>query len=472
MVYEVLLVISPLITAPYISRVLGAELIGLKSYTEAIVAYFDLFAVLGTATYGTREIARVRDDKKKATQLFWEIEILQLCTGGIVLLGWCIFIVLSGEFKLYYQILTIELFATILNITWFFNGFEKFDFVVIRNAIIKLLTIIAIFVFVKTKDDIVISFLITVISKLFSAMVTYTALPKYLVKTKLPDLGKHLRYHLSQTIIYFIPAIATSINKYLDKIILGTVIIDKRQSGFYEQTEKIVHLLNQIVFTAINSVLGVRASYLFSQKRYEEVKRKVSFSMEYAIFFGISCGFGIAAVAKHFVPLFYGPGYEPVIILIYIFCMFPTIQGISNCLGALYYIPSGNRRKSSRYLIVGALCNAFLNIVFIPSFGVYAAAGTTVFVQILIVYLYIHNCEGYMSFNKLFHILWKKLFSGIVMFGIVYFEGEILPLSDMVRVCIQILTGFFIYCGMELLLADKWFKTIVLKMMNKLIHKF
>ena len=122
--YQIFYVLTPFITAPYISRVLGAEGVGIQSFTTSNQSYFLLIAALGTMSYGAREISMNRDDPYKRSKLFWEIELMTVGTSMVALLGWVVLILSSAAYRQYYVVLTIGIFATLFDITWFFNGIE------------------------------------------------------------------------------------------------------------------------------------------------------------------------------------------------------------------------------------------------------------------------------------------------------------------------------------------------------------
>ena len=151
--YQILLLITPLITSPYLARVLGADGTGTVSFAESIVSYFVLFATFGMTTYGQREVSYVQDSREKRTVVFWETKILELITGLIALLVYIPFS-LRQENQALYLVLALNIIAAIFNVTWFFQGLEEFGKIVLRNVIFKIINIIYIFVFVKTKKDV------------------------------------------------------------------------------------------------------------------------------------------------------------------------------------------------------------------------------------------------------------------------------------------------------------------------------
>ena len=150
LVYQILVIVLPLITTPYISGVLGAEKIGIYNFTTSIATYFILFGSLGVAMYAQREIAYVQDDVKKRSKLFWEIFFFRCITMTISIIVFYFTYASHGEYQLYYKILIIQLLANVLDISWFFQGLEEFKKTVTRNLLVKILSVISIFIFVKT----------------------------------------------------------------------------------------------------------------------------------------------------------------------------------------------------------------------------------------------------------------------------------------------------------------------------------
>ena len=146
--YQVLLLITPLITTPYISRVLGADGIGQYSYTASIVSYFTLFAALGTGTYGQREISYFRDDRKKRSQVFWEICSLRTVMTLICSFPYMLLIV-SQKFSMIYIIQYLTLLNVCFDVSWFFQGIEEFGKTILRNTVIKVINIVFIFFSLK-----------------------------------------------------------------------------------------------------------------------------------------------------------------------------------------------------------------------------------------------------------------------------------------------------------------------------------
>lgn len=464
-IYQVFTILTPFITAPYLSRTLGPEKLGIQSFTSSVQSYFLLLAALGTQSYGTREIARHRDDISECSRLFWEIEFMTIVTSSLAVFAWLILIVMSSRYQIYYMVMIPYLFASMFNITWFFYGLEKFQVTVIRNIFFQVMEIILMFVFVRSEENLVAYMIILSISKLLSSVSLWSFIPKYTVKVCFREL--RILYHFRQTLVYFIPTIATSIYTMLDKTLIGLITNDNFQNGYYEQAEKLIRIAKAISFSAINSVVGVRISYLFAEHKIDEIHIRIENTMNYIFFMGVGSACGIAAIARNFVPIFFGEGYVNVEYLLYIFSPIIVIIGVGNCMGSHYYTPSGRRAQSSKYLIVGSCINLVMNLCLIPKFGAFGAATASVLAEFVISSLYVKNSEQYMTARLLFSIGWKKVVAGICMLVIVFGVGNLLGQSILTLI-LQILIGLCIYILGLLLLRDDWIKNYLFNFVKKL----
>lgn len=456
--YQILILITPFITAPYVARVLGADGVGLYSFTSSNQMYFSMFAALGTVSYGSREIARNRNSVDKRSQLFWEIETLSIITSTICLVFWGVFIALSGGNKIYYSILTFVLLATMLDISWFYTGMEQFKYTVAINSVFKLLGVASLFIFVKGPDDLAIYTLIMSLTTFLGNLSMWFFLPRFV--HGIPPKTIKIKRHFKETLVYFIPTIATSIYTVLDKTLLGVITSENSQNGYYEETTKIINIAKSLTFTSLNSVLGARLSFLFSENRIDEIKQRVAFSMDYILFMGIGLCFGIIAVADRFVPVFFGSGYEPVVFLLQLMSPIIVIIGISNCLGSQYYNPAGLRAKSAKYIIAGATVNLVLNLLLIPRLKSQGAIIASLIAELVITFLYLYNCNGYITVSAILKYGWKKIIAAVLMlFAIAMIKSFIA--SDILCVVVSVAAGVLTYVCVLALLKDSFLHEIM-----------
>lgn len=443
--YQVLILIIPFVTAPYISRVLGATGVGIYSYTSSIQTYFSMFAALGTVTYGAREIARNRSNKIIYSKLFWEIEILTIFTTSICLLFWGIWTLINREYKIYYLILSINLLATLFDISWFYTGIEQFKYIVSQNTIFKILGTISLFLFINTPSDIGKYILIMALTTLLANISMWFYLRKFLVRVPLKNIS--LKKHFRETLVYFIPTIATSIYTVLDKTMIGIITNDIDENGYYEQATKIVNMLKSMTFTALNNVVGARISYLFAKKQYDEIQKRIDTSLEFILFIGFAICFGLLGVVDSFVPLFFGEGYNKVIGLLYMFSPMVVIIGISNCLGSQFYTPAGYRKESAKYIILGAILNFVLNLFLIPLFWSYGAVVSSLVAELTITVLYVRHSRGYVTSKKIFSKSFSKFVAGILMLVAILAVKQITNFGYFQTLVMQVVIGAAVYVG-------------------------
>lgn len=459
MLYELLAIAIPLITAPYVSRILGADGIGIYSYSQSCMTYFTMFAVLGTNTYGMREIARCRNNKEEYSQKFWEIEILTVCTSTICIIAWLVLTLFSGIYQPYFIALLPNLFASMFDISWFYTGHERVGYTVFWNAVCKMAGLICIFAFIKSKNDLILYIFLNSVILMFGNLSMWIFLPRMLVKIDVKLLN--IKQHFRETLIYFIPTIASSVYTVLDKTLIGVITNDSYQNGYYEQATKIINIAKPVCFVALNSVMGARISFLFSENRIDEIKTRIRSSLNLILFLSIGAMFGIIAVADEFVPLFFGKGYGPVVNLLILMSPLIPIIGISNCIGTHYYAPVGKTKIASYYMIAGSVCNLLLNIVLIPKSGATGAVIGSIGAELIITILFVRFDNGYVNWKDLFCVSWKKILAGLVMLiGISAFKNW-LTLDGVIGLFLYVIWGAAIYILILYVLKDESIKQAV-----------
>lgn len=451
--YQILTLVTPLITSPYISRVLGADGVGIYSYTNSLVTYFTMFAALGVSSYGNREIAQHRDNEKERSRLFWEIELLVISTTCLATIGWLALSVVYKSYSLYLLILTIQVIAVAFDISWFFGGLEQYSYIVVKNTICKLVSVILLFVCVKNRSDVWIYILILAGSTLAGNISTWTCLPKFLVKIEKNELC--IKRHYKETLIYFIPTIASSVYTVLDKTMIGLITRSNSINGYYENATKIVNMAKAIAFTSLNSVLGSRISYLFANKKLDEIKSKIAFALDYILFMGIGSSLGIIGIAKQFVPWFFGVDFMATVPMLMMLSPIVVIIGISNCAGSLYYTPAGLRTTSTKFIITGSVINLILNSILIPLFSGYGAIIASITAEWAITVLYVRHSNGFMTTQMIAAKIWKKLIAGIIMLAVIFAVGKDKDASIVLTV-MQVIAGVGVYCAMLFIMRDRF----------------
>ena len=467
--YQILTIITPLITAPYVSRVLGADGIGIYSYTSSIMAYFVMFSVLGTLQYGIREIARLRDDRLEMSKAFWEIVIIRGFCTAICLLAWLCFSFSSEEYQIFYLALIPTLLTTIFDIAWFYTGIEKMGYTVLLNSICKVIGILALFGFVHEKDDLLIYIFLNSSILFLGALSMWIYVPKEVERVTVRILT--FKRHIKGTFSYFLITIAISLYTVLDKVMIGLITNDNYQNGYYEQANKIITLASSFTFVALNGVMGARMSYLFAHKKYDEIKERISRSFDFCFLVGFGLLFGICSVSKCFVPVFFGEGYEPVIDMLYLKSPLLIIISISTILGSQYYLPSGNINKSTLMTISGSILNLAANALFIPQFGAMGAIMGTLIGESFISVIYFYNARKYLAIKRIIAFSYKRIIAGCIMLGISYLLQRYFNTADVVVLTLHLVLAFVVYVSCLFVLRDRMFFELLDIVKSKLIKR-
>lgn len=452
--YQVLVLVLPLITTPYVSRIFGAENLGVYSYTNTIAQYFVIFAMLGLNNYGNRAVAMARDNKEKLNAVFSEIYTMQLITGILSLLIYIVYAVfIAQDYKTYSLILTLYVFSAVLDINWLFFGLEKFKLTVIRNSIIKIGSVIAILVLVKTKDDLWIYTSIYAVSMLLSTIALWPYTRKE-VRYHLPKAQDVLK-HVKSNMVMFVPVIAVSIYKYMDKLMLGD--FSKIETGYYENAEKIITVALGFI-TAFGNVMLPRMSNMVVRKDVTRARQTIATSMRFVL--GLSCAlaFGMAAVAPEFVGLYFGKGFEPCIIIMIALAPTMIFQSWANVIRTQYLIPFKHDNVYVCSVIFGALTNFVVNYLMIPKYGALGAVAGTIIAEASVAVIQTVAVKKELNVSIYFKQGIPFMLFGLVMYAFVRYIAR-LQSSDFIKVSVEVISGAVVYLilwgGYEMIVKKK-----------------
>lgn len=467
-VYQILAICLPLITSPYISRVLGADGLGVYSYTYSLVNYFTLFAMLGTTNYGSRSIAVVKENKESVTHVFWSIYALQIISSVVALIAYITFVkAFVTQNILIATVQAIWIIACVLDISWFFFGIEEFKVTVIRNIIIKLMTVVAIFMFVNQPGDVWKYTVIMALGTLLSQLALWPFLFKYIgfYMPKVQEVCAHIR----PNILLFIPLLGLSVYHIMDKTMLG-MVCSEAESGYYYNADKVMSMPLTVIM-ATGTVMLPKMSELAAKGDSKEENYLLNISMEGFMLLTIGMAFGISAVAQHFIPIFFGPGYEPCVVLVYIFSVIMIFKALANIIRNQFLIPHNYERIYTISVFVGAILNFIANCIFIiiMDMGAVGACYGTLVAEMATCILYI------ISINKETQMIFRlrKIFvyflMGIVMFTCVLFVSSHLQQS-IISLLIEIAVGSMLYLVMCLCYWWKNEKSMFHLLLKKLIR--
>lgn len=470
--YQILTIITPLFTAPYISRVLGPENVGINSYCYAVTSYFALVAALGIENYGSRLVAKIKDNQEELNKQFSQLFIIHFLYAVIVyliFLFYCIFFANTNRFVFLIQ--SFIVLGAVFDINWLYFGLEEFQKVITKNSILKVLNVVLVFLLVKDKSDLIIYVGIIAIGIFVNYAVLWIGIRKY-VKLQHVNI-KECLVHIRPLFVLFLPAIAVMLYKYMDKIMLMNMK-DSSSVGFYDSGEKIIVLCLGLI-NALGVVMLPRVSNLKAQGDEKSINRYFDKSLFIIGFISIGCACGAYGVASDFVPLFFGEGYQPSITVMKGLAITLPFSAYANVAKTQYVLPNGRDTFFAKTLIGGALINFLINFIMIPKYGVLGATIGTICTEVFVcmVQLIAANSEMH-TFKKLVKVSGFLLIGGFMIILLPIFD---FISSDFVRIVAKVLTGGMMYLVLSIVYC--WFVNrqlfteliaIMLKRMN--IYRF
>lgn len=369
--YEILGLLVPLILTPYLSRKLGAEGIGIYSYTFSITSYFIIFIQLGIKLYGKREIAKL--NKNKYSLFFCEILVFQSILFIFIVFLYFYFIKsyqCSYLIKQALFIQGIELITGFLDISWFFYGIGKFKTIVISNIIIRILEIILIFLFIHSEVDILIYIFIMAGSNLMGIFVMWFNI-KPLIKFQ-PVNRRGVLKHYSFMIKLFIPVLSIHLFSIIDKTIIG-YLIDVEHVGFYESAYKIAKV-PVIFITAIGNVMFTKSTKLLVEGESQESLAYIKISMTTIMFLTCAISFGLSSISEEFIKIYLGENFYKASSLLSILSFMIIFIGWGNVLRTQYILPRSYDWLYTKSVVFSAILNIFFSLILIKPFKTFGVA--------------------------------------------------------------------------------------------------
>ena len=376
---------------------------------------------------------------------------MRFITLGISLIIFYFTFALDGEYSIYYKILVLEIIANALDISWFFQGIEEFKKTVIRNSLVKIISVICIFLFIKSQEDLYKYFIIYVLSTFIGNITLWFYLPKYVEKINLKNLK--IFKHLKPTISLFIPQIAIQIYTVLDKTMIGAMVDDKSEVGYYEQAQKIVKFLLTIAI-AIGTVMIPRMANVFALKDEQKLKQYLYKSFRFVLMLAFPLMFGIISIVSKFVPVFYGEGYEKVIYLIIIISPIILAIGLSNVAGTQYMVTTKQQKKYTISVVFGAIVNFILNLLLITSFKSIGASIATVIAEFTVTGIQFYLLRKDIEVYKILKFA-KNYFIASIIMMVVSFTIGIFISNYLISIAVQVVISILLYFGILIIINDE-----------------
>ncbi len=408
--------IFPLITFPYVSRVLLPVGTGKVSFATSVITYFNMFAQLGIPTYGIRACAKVRDDRRELTRVTHELLTINLITCAIsyiVLAIAIIFVPKLQEEKNLLIVISMNIILSAIGMEWLYKALEQYTYITVRSIIFKFVALIAMFLLVHEQSDYVIYGGITILAASASNVFNLINAHRY-IDLK-PVRGYDLKKHLKPVLVFFAMACAATVYNNLDVVMLGFMKTDA-DVGYYHAAVRIKIILTSIV-TSLGTVLLPRASYYIEQGMTDEFYRIARKALHFVLLFATPLMIYFIIYAREGVLLLSGNAFEGAVVPMQIIMPTMLLVGITNVLGIQILVPLGKEKIVLYSEIAGAVTDIILNAILIP---IYASAGAAVgtlaaeFVVLIVQYYYLRQYADGLFSEVRYHYLLIALAMGVV----------------------------------------------------------
>lgn len=460
-------ILIPLLTFPYIARVLGASGVGVTSFAISLASTFIILCSLGIPIYGIREIAKAKKNPENLSKTFSELLLIQIVWTFCVLIFFTLWLYLTKTYEnenaLKY-LSYIQIISSLGLINWFYQGIEKYKYITIINGFIKILTLILLYLIVKNPEDYWVYYGILVFSNSFGATISLVYSRRF-AKIKFENLN--LKKHFKPLLILFSTQIAIGIYINLDVIMLK-YFTSSEEVGYYATSLKLIKTI-LIIVTSLGVVLIPKISLFIEEKKMDEVKSIIEKSINFILIISIPTTIGLFLTSSDIIALFAGSAFiESSKLMIWLLPLIFLI-GLNNIFGLQILVPSNKEKQLMIVVVFGAIINFTLNFILIPRYSGYGAAFATVFTEIFITGATFYFCKKIISFNLQIIKILKYFLISMVFIPISMMISKIVP-SGLTLLLVTCITCSIYYFVILTILKDKFFTINILNpIINKLI---
>ena len=376
-------IVFPLITFPYISRVLMATGNGKVATASAVITYFNMFASLGIPTYGIRACAKVRDNKEKLSKTVQELLIINSVTMLLTLLVFIGTVILVPEFAAEKELYVINGIGMVLNmfaITWLYNALEQYAYITAVNMIVKVVSLVLMFLLVKKPEDYILYGAITVFASSASYVFNFVYATKFITLKKSGPYD--FRVHMKPILRFFAMSAATSVYTNLDVVMLR-FMQGNTEVGYYNAAIKVKTILVTLI-TSLGTVLLPRLSYYVKKEKIDDFYRMIGKAVNFVVIAGLPMTIYFMLFAGESIQFLAGKGYEGAVLPMIILMPTVLLIGLSNITGIQILTPQNLEQQVLNSIICGAVVDFLLNLVLIPRMASSGAALATTIAELVV----------------------------------------------------------------------------------------
>ena len=467
--YKMLELLLPLVTSPLLSRRLGAEALGIYSYTYSIVSLFVVIAELGFYRYGLREIAKVRDNQKQLNQTYSNIFFTHIINALVILslFIFSVFCFYQTSDKKFLLIQGILIFNNLIDNSFLYIGLENIKPIAIRDGMTKLIAFALIILLIKSPADLMVYITLMALSATISKLISLLYSRKFVTFIK-PEIKVCMTIYRPMLLL-MIPALASVIYQSMDKIMIGWYY-NETHVGYYDCASKA--LIPRNIITALGTVLCPSIANLYASNQKEIAKQKITYSFTVSMIMALSFMFGISAIAQDFAPWFWGKSFATCSPMLIGLSISIPIWTIGEVIRNQFLLPTGRDKEYTWVFVAGVITNAIVNSILIPQYGAMGAIIATTVAEIEMSLIQLYLVKKDLPLVKQLLTLWPYLLAGMFMLLTVQLVHAMSINFYTVKILLETLSGFLSFVIFTLILEKLSQTKIITELLDNIVYKY
>lgn len=452
--YQILKILLPLITIPYVTRVLGADNLGIYNYTNSCAVYFAMFAFLGFENYGNRLIAQKRDVPDELNHAFTSAYAFQLISSSLAIIAYIVYMVFfCGAHRRIAWIQLLYIATEVFNVSWLYFGLEEFRINVIIHFIVRVLSFACTFIFVRNTNDLPAYTLICTGSIFLGTFLLWLRIGTYVRPVKIT--WRDVFSHAKGCLVLFFPVLVISIYRTMDKIMLGNMS-KMSEVAIYSYADRIVELPYGVI-AALGTVMLPRMTNYYANGEKGTAEKYIEISMRFMLFMACAMAFGLMGIGRTFAPLFFGKAFTKCGYLMMVIAPMVIIRACANVVRTQYLLPNKRDKDYIISILIGVVINLVFNSLMIPKWESTGAAIATLFAESFVALYQIFACRKDLPVVRYTFRNWFFLVAGAVMFAAVYgigMKAEVSFVTLMLQICVGVVV-YLVLAGGYLYVNDR-----------------
>lgn len=459
----------PIITFPYVSRVLKASGLGKVGFATSIVAYFSMIAMMGIPTYGIKSCAKIRDDSYKLTKLVYELLILNfsffLFSFFLLLMSILLINRLYIDKELYF-ILAFSMFFNVLGVEWLYKALEQYSYITVRSIFFKVISLILLFFLVRDGSDIYTYTMLTVLASVGAGVLNFYNLRKVIKIEKISLKDLEIKKHIKPAFTFFLLTISITIYVNLDSVMLGFMTSDDNV-GYYSAAVKIKQIIVSLV-TSLGAVMLPRLAFYYEQKRFHEFQSLVKDALGFIFIISLPLTVYFTLYAKDSILFLSGETFlysvEPMQIIM------PTVFfiALSNLMGWQILVPMDREKQVVLSTIIGAIIGCLVNVFAIPILGVNGASLANLCAEFSVVLIQIILLRKFI-FPIFFEV---RVSVSRILISLLISTGIILVVEINLNVFLNLVLSSILFFGVYFSVLFILKEPMLYKILSPIINKF